>query len=267
VADTANVYFRLVAARVRSQLQYRTSFALDFVGVFLVTFLDFAAILIIFQNVSALGGWTVGEVALLYGISGLAFALTDMFVGDLDLLMQQIRDGNFDLVLIRPRGTLFQVVTSEFQIRRLGRIAQAAAILVYALTRVHVEWTAGRVALLPIAVVSAAVIFGAVWVAATCIVFWSVEGRETANTFTYGGSFFSQYPINVYEAWLRRLLGFVIPMAFVAYLPALYILDKPDPLDLPRWLQFCSPVVAVVACLVAGFVWRFAVRHYRSAGG
>jgi viologen exporter family transport system permease protein len=267
VADVARVYLRLVGARMRSQFQYRTSFALDFVGVFLVTFLDFAAILIIFQNVPQLGGWSVDEVALLYGISGLAFALTDLAVGDLDLLKLQIREGNFDLVLIRPRGTLLQVVTSEFQVRRFGRIAQAATIFVYALARLHVHWTVGRILIVPIAIVSSTVIFGAVWIAASCIVFWAVEGGEAANTFTYGGQFFSQYPINVYESWLRRLLAFVIPMAFVAYFPALYILDKPDPVGAPTWLQFCSPLIAVGACLVAGFVWRFAVRHYRSAGG
>jgi ABC-2 type transport system permease protein len=267
VADAAAVYVRLVSARVRSQLQYRTSFALDVVGVFLVSFLDFAAILIIFQNVSALGGWRVEEVALLYGISGLAFALTDMVVGDLDLLMRQIRDGSFDLLLIRPRGTLLQVVTSEFQIRRVGRIVQAIAVLAYALARLDVHWTAGRILMLPLTVVSSAVIFGAVWVAATCVVFWSVEGRETANAFTYGGQFFVQYPINIYESWLRRLFAFVIPLAFVAYFPVLYVLDRPDPLGAPRWLGLCAPAVAVGASVVAGFVWRFAVRHYRSAGG
>ena len=267
MADTAALYLRLVAARARSQFQYRASFALDFVGVFFVSFLDFAGILVIFQNVPQLGGWSVEEVALLYGISGLAFSLTDLAIGDLDLLSQQIRDGDFDLVLIRPRGTLFQVVTAEFQIRRLGRIAQALTILVYALVRLDIHWTLGRVLLLPVTIVSAMLIFAAVWVAAICIVFWSVEGRETANTFTYGGQFFSQYPITVYERWLRRLLAFVIPMAFVAYFPALSILGRPDPLGAPDWLRFCSPLVAVVACIVAGVVWRFAVRHYRSAGG
>jgi ABC-2 type transport system permease protein len=267
VAESAALYLRLVAARARSQFQYRTSFALDFVGVFVVTFLDFGAILVIFQNVPQLGGWSVREVALLYGISGLAFSLTDCAIGDLDLLARQIRDGSFDLVLIRPRGTLFQLVTAEFQIRRLGRIAQAVAVLAYALVWTDVDWTIGRALMLPVAIASAAVLFAAVWVAAICIVFWSIEGGETANTFTYGGQYFSQYPINVYERWLRRLLAFVIPTAFVAYYPALYLLDKPDPLELPDWLKFCSPLVAVAACVVAGVVWRFAVRHYRSAGG
>jgi ABC-2 type transport system permease protein len=58
-----------------------------------------------------------------------------------------------------------------------------------------------------------------------------------------------------------------VPLAFVAYFPALYLLDKPDPLGLPRVLEFSSPVVAVITAAAAGLVWRFAVRHYRSAGG
>jgi ABC-2 type transport system permease protein len=267
VADAARLYVRLVGARVRSQLQYRTSFTLDVIGMFLIGFLDFAAILIIFSNVPQLGEWSVAEVALLYSISGLAFALTDMVVGHLDELPRLVRDGNFDLVLVRPRGSLYQVVTADFQLRRLGKATQALLVLGYAVSALDVDWTVGRVAVLAMAVVSASGIFAAVWVAAICIVFWTTEGRETANAFTYGGQFLSQYPITVYEEWLRRLLAYIVPMAFVAYFPALYILDKPDPLGLPKALQFLSPVAAVAAAVVAGFAWRTAVRHYRSAGG
>ena len=267
MVDALLLYRRLVGARVRSQLQYRASFALDIVAMFLITFLDFGAILVIFSNVPELGDWSVAEVALLYGIGGIAFALTDMVIGHLDELSQSIRTGNFDLVLIRPRGTLFQVITADFQLRRLGKAAQATVVLVYALSALDIDWTPGRAGMLVLAVLSASLIFGAVWVAVICIVFWTVEGREAANAFTYGGQFLTQYPINVYDQWLRRFLAFVMPMAFVAYFPALYILDKPDPLGLPTFLQFISPFVAVTFACVAGAAWRTAVRHYRSAGG
>jgi ABC-2 type transport system permease protein len=60
---------------------------------------------------------------------------------------------------------------------------------------------------------------------------------------------------------------FVVPIAFVGYFPSLYVLGKEDPLGLPAALQFASPLVAVAAGLVAGLVWRTAVRRYRSAGG
>ncbi len=267
MAESLTLYARLVSARVRAQWQYRTAFVLDFVGVFLVTFLDFLAILVIFHNVPQLGGWTVQEVALLYGISGLAFALAGLVVGQLELLSQLIRDGNFDLVLIRPRRSLLQVLASDFHLRRLGRVAQAGVVLVYALVALDITWTPGRIAMVFVAVLAGAAIFAAVWVAAVCIVFWSVEGRESVSAVTDAGGFLSQYPIDVYASWLQRLVTVALPMAFVAYYPALYILDKPDPFDLPDWVPFASPVVALVAAVVAAYVWRFAVRHYRSAGG
>lgn len=267
MAETLALYRRLVGARVRARLQYRMSFALDLAGAFLVSCLDFAAVLIVFHNVSRLAGWSVAEVSLLYATSTLSFALVDLVVGHLDDLPLLIRDGSFDLLLIRPRGVLFQVVTLDFELRRFGNALQGLCVLVYALSNLELHWTAGRIAMLATTVAAGALIFAAVWVFAICIVFWSVEGKETANAFTYGGSFFTEFPITLYDEWLRRFLAYVVPMAFVCYFPALYILDKPDPLGLPSWLRFASPAVALVAAGCAGMMWRVAVRHYQSAGG
>ena len=51
-----------------------------------------------------------------------------------------------------------------------------------------------------------------------------------------------------------------------AWSAALYVLDKPDPFGVPEWLQFASPVVAVIMMSVALLVWRTGVRHYTSTG-
>ncbi|MGH8901368.1 MAG: ABC transporter permease [Egibacteraceae bacterium] len=265
--EAAALYRRLIGARIRSQLQYRASFALDLAGMFLVSFIDFIALLVLFHNVPSLGGWSVAEVSFLYATSTLSFAFTDLVFGHVDEFPNLIRDGSFDLLLIRPLGTLFQVISMDFQLRRLGKALQAAMVLVYALTVVEIGWTPGKATMLLTMPVAGTLIFGAVWVLAICIAFWSVEAKETANAFIYGGGHLAQFPITVYDVWLRRFLAYVIPMAFVSYLPALYILDKPDLLGLPSWLRFASPVVALAAAACAGSMWRIAVRHYRSAGG
>lgn len=252
---------------MRSQLQYRTSFVLDVVSTMLVSMLDFAVVLVLFHNVPQLGGWSLHEVALLYGIAGIAFATSDMLVGQLDGLSQMVRDGTFDLLLVRPRGTLLQVVTSDFALRRVGRILQAAAVLVWALASVDIDWTAGRIVMLPLAIVCGVVIFASVWVAFSCVVFLVIDGREFTNAITYGGSTLTQYPMTIYGPWLRRLLGFLVPLAFVAFEPALYLLDRPDPFGLPAAVRVASPLVALAAVAAAGLVWQAAVRRYRSAGG
>jgi ABC-2 type transport system permease protein len=267
VVESIVLWRRLVGAQIRGQLQYRTSFALDFGGTFLISFVDFLAVLVIFHNVPRLGTWSVQEVALLYALSSISFAITDLAIGHLDQFPQKIRDGNFDILLVRPRGSLFQVIASDFQLRRLGKAAQGALVLAYALAALHLDWTFGRGLMLVVMIPAGVVIFASVWVIGGCLAFWTTDGGEFTNAFTYGGNFMAQYPIDVYATWLRRFLCYLVPLGFVCYFPALYLLDKEDPLGLPRFLQFSSPLVAAVAAVVAGAIWRGAVRHYRSAGG
>jgi ABC-2 type transport system permease protein len=257
---------RLVGARIRAQLQYRTSFVLDTCASFFITFIDFAAVVVLFSHFPAMEGWSLYEVALLYGISGIGMAIADMFVGHIEDINLDIRSGRFDVVLLRPAGTLIQVISSDFAIRRLGRISQAAAVLVYALVRADIAWDVGRVLMLPVAVVCAMVIFASTFVLGSCLSFWTVNSAEAANAFTYGGNYMTSYPLDIYGPWLRRIFAFVVPLAFVTYFPGLYLLDKPDPLGFPEYFQFLAPVAAIAFAAVAAFVWRTAVRHYRSTG-
>jgi len=266
VVETFAIYRRIVASRIRSQLQYRLSFALTVSGNVLLTSLDFAAILVLFGQVDALGGWTVDEVALLYGISCVSLALTDIAVGQLDQLPRMIREGEFDQILVRPLGSLLQVVSADLALRHLGRLLQGLIILGVALTQVDVDWTPGRAAMPLVAIVAGVAIFAGIWVAFSAIAFWLIDSQEVSNAFTYGGGFTAQYPVNIFGRWLRRLVIFVIPLAFVSYFPALYVLDKPDQLGLPSALQFASPAVAVAVAAAAWVVWTTAVRHYRSVG-
>ena len=124
MVDAVLLWRRLVGAQIRSQVQYRGSFALELVGAFVIAFLDFVAVLVIFHNTPRLAEWTVQQVAFLYALSSITFAVTDLLIGHLDLFPRLIRDGNFDILLVRPRGTLFQVLASDFQLRRLGKAAQ-----------------------------------------------------------------------------------------------------------------------------------------------
>lgn len=266
MASRAEIYGRLIGSRIRSHTQYRASFALQVVGAFLFSFLDFFMILVIFQHLPRLGGWTIEEVAFLYGTSYTTFRVADMLMTNLDRLPMFIRMGSFDQVLTRPLGTLGQVLMGDIDIRHVGGMAQGALVLVYSLSRVNIDWTVGRAVAVVSMVVSAVVIFSAIWVAMNAITFWTVDAREVANAFTYGGNMLTQFPINIFGTWFRRLMAYVVPLAFVNYFPSIYILDKDDPLGAPVWFRFASPVVALAVSVVAALVWRTAVRHYRSTG-
>jgi ABC-2 type transport system permease protein len=109
-------------------------------------------------------------------------------------------------------------------------------------------------------------IFGAIFVATATVAFWWIESGEIANGLTYGGLTFTQYPITIYGTLFRRLFAYAAGFAFVAYYPALALLDRADPLGAPAMLGYGSPVAAVAAVIAAGLMWRTGVRHYRSTG-
>ncbi len=260
------LYRRLVGARVRAQLQYRTSFVVESINMFFATFLDFVEVLVLFRHFPALDGWTLEEVAFLYGVSGIGFALADLVIGHIEDINQQIRTGQFDAVLLRPAGTLFQVVAADLALRRLGKAAQALLVLGWAASRLDLSWGPREIALTLGAIVSAAAIFAALFIITACVQFFVLGAGEVANGFTYGGQYTTQYPISIFGPWLRRFLAYGIGLAFICYLPGLAILDHADPLALPEWLRYCSPIAAVLMIGIARSVWHWSVRHYRSAG-
>src|SRR5918992_870215 len=86
LGDGLTIYGRLLAAQVRSQFQYRASFALQALGQALATFVDFIGLLLLFNRFPSLAGWSLGEVAFLYGLGGIAFGISDMLSGGFDRL-------------------------------------------------------------------------------------------------------------------------------------------------------------------------------------
>ncbi|NWF30081.1 ABC-2 family transporter protein [Streptomyces sp. PKU-EA00015] len=251
---------------VRSTMAYRASFAMTTFGNFAATGFDFVTILLMFSHVDALGGYSLHEVAFLYGTTSTAFGLADLVMGSMDRLGRRVRDGTLDTLLVRPVPVLAQVAADRFALRRLGRITQGLLVLGYGLASLDVEWTAVKVAMVPLMVLSGGAIFASVFVAGGAFQFLAQDASEVQNSFTYGGNTLLQYPPSIFAKDLVRGVTFVVPLAFVNWVPSLYVLGREDPLGLPGWLAFLPPLVAAGCCGLAALAWRAGLRSYRSTG-
>lgn len=266
LCDGLRAYRLITAMWMRSTMAYRASFAMTALGNFAATALDFVAILLMFSQVDRIGGYGLPEVAFLYGVAGTAFGLADLALGSMDRLGRRVRDGTLDTLLVRPAPVLAQVAADRFALRRLGRIVQGLLVLGYALAVLDIQWTPLKVLLVPVMLLSGGVIFSAVFVAGAAFQFVAQDASEVQNSFTYGGSTLLQYPPTVFAKDMVRGVTFVLPLAFVNWLPALYVLGRPYPLDLPAWVAFTPPLVAALCCALAGIAWRAGLRAYRSTG-
>ncbi len=240
----AGLYARLLTARVRSDWQYRTSFATLLVAQAAVTALEAIAIVFILRLVPDLGGWGLDEVVFLYALSAVPFGLADLIVSAVERVAVHVQMGTFDRILLRPASALLQISALEFELRRAGKLVPAVVAMIWAVPRVDIDWTAGRVAVLVAALLCGTVIYGSLWVMTASLSFWAVASKEATNAVTYGGQFANEYPLHLYRPWIRATLGWAVPLAFVSYVPSQHLLDAANPLGLRSWLVYTTPVVA-----------------------
>ncbi|MBN2547913.1 MAG: ABC-2 family transporter protein [Anaerolineales bacterium] len=267
-ASPLDLYLRLVSVRIRGQMQYRASFLLEAFTTAIASGVSFLTIALVLQKFTGIGGWSLGEVALLYGIVETAFGVMDMLFGGFDPsnFGAQVRLGSFDQMLLRPVNITLQVFASEFILRRLGRIFQGGVVFVIALYLLDIQWTAVKLIFVPIVFLSQIAFFGGLFIIGAAITFWTVESIEVVNIFTYGGTEMMSYPMHIYQDWMRYIFTYIIPAIFLNYYPALYLLGKPDPFHMPVIAPFLAPAAGFGILAAALVFWRFGVQHYQSTG-
>jgi viologen exporter family transport system permease protein len=261
------LYFRYVAASIRSQMQFPASLAMLALAQFGGTLIEFGGIWALFNRFGKIKGWTLGEVALFYGIVSVTFALADTISRGFDVFGPEfVKTGNFDRLLLRPRAAALQLLGHEFRLTRIGRLLQGLLVLAIAANLAEIEWTLPAAILLLAAITGGIALFVGILVLQATLAFWTVESLEMANILTYGGVEAAQYPLDIYSRWLRDFLIFVVPIGCVTYFPAVRLLRHPEPLGAPAWLLDSSPIFGFLFLAVSLVVWRQGVRHYTSTG-
>lgn len=260
-------YRAVLASRVRSQRSYRTNFRLDLLSSLLVGVIELAEVWVLFHNVHSLGGFTFAQILLVFGLADFSFSVADMAFGHCDNLPTYLRAGTLDVFYLRPQPLLLQLISSDISLKRLSRAGVALVCLVIGLSINDIAWTPAHVLLLVLSLVSGVTIFAAMFVWAAGLQFFLVNGAEMTNAAVYGGRYAATQPAAVWNRPITVVFGFLFPMAFTAYLPALVLLGLPGPEWLPEWLGWCAPVAAFWAWVLALTCWRWGVRHYQGGGG
>lgn len=264
--NALSLYLNYLGISVRGQMQYRASFIMMSIGHMAATGMEFIGILVLFERFGNLAGWRLEEVALFYGLVNVAFAIADAASRGFDMFGRMVKTGDFDRLLLRPRSTALQLAGQELTLKRIGRLAQGFAILIWAAWSLDLSWTATRIGLAAASIAGAVCLFVGIVILQATLAFWTTESLEIMNTITYGGVETTQYPLAIYRPWFRKFFIYVVPLGFANYFPVLGILGKEDPLGYPVFLQWYAPIVCLAFLAGCLRVWRFGERHYTSTG-
>ena len=257
------LYGKYIYLLLKSQTQYKASFVMTLIAQFILPFTGFVGVYFLFERFGDVQGWTIFEVFISYAVIGMCFAIAECFARGFDLFSNMIRTGSFDRILVRPRGTVLQVLGSGFDIKRLSPFIFSVIVLVLAIVFGDISWNLVRVIMLINMVIGGSLIFCGIFMLQATMAFWTVDGLEFANIFTNGIRQHAIYPLNIFPRGLTIFLTFIIPFGTITYLPLQYLLGRIDGIG---WLYALMPLGGGLFILPCIFAWNFGVRKYTSTG-
>jgi ABC-2 type transport system permease protein len=265
---TARRYLRLLGIQIQISasmaMQYRLDFffkglmALFWLGITLVP------LLVVFSQRNAVARWTWPEALVVLGWFSLLKAVLEGGVTpSLTAVVEGVRTGSLDFVLLKPADAQFLVSTARFEPWRLIDLVGALGILVYAFSRLGRWPSAASLALAAVLLVVAVLLLYSIWILVVSASFWVVRVDNLSYLF---GSIFdaARWPIDVFRNVFRGVLHFVFtvifPLALLTTYPAKALLGK---LTLPSAGLVLAGGIAFAG--VARAVWKKAIGFYTSA--
>lgn len=257
-------YFRLIWLFTRLSVQDSTAYRADFFAHVFVTFFHFVAELVglwtIFSNTTSLNGWNVFEMVALLGVFRCMNGIIGFLIApNMRLIMDDVREGKLDFVLIKPVNSQFFVSFRRVIIWRVADILLGLVLIVVASTRLAETMTPGKVVLFVGMLSAGAVIIYSFWLMLATLAFWltRVNNMEMVfwNVFEAG-----RYPVQIYRPSIRALLTYVVPLAFITTFPAAALVGKERFSGLLLALLF-----AAGSFLAASSFWRYGLRNYSGA--
>jgi ABC-2 type transport system permease protein len=256
--------FILIRASIRSQMQYKLHFLATAATTGVLMALDFLILSAILYRFNDVQGWGIYEVGMLYGISSAAFSLYRMFAPEIHEFERYVIQGEFDQLLLRPVSPLVLLLTRNLELGRLGGVAQGVAILAVSLFGLDGQGMQTWLIMLylPVALATGVAIFFSISLCTATVAFWSGQVKELQTFTLYAPQNAASYPVSLYPGWLKVLFYSVLPVAFINYLPMVYLLAKGG-----EWFHLLlPPLVAAVFLLVSLRFWNAGIRHYHSTG-
>jgi ABC-2 type transport system permease protein len=256
----------LMLAAIRGEMQYRANFVLMAVVQIVNQLTGFFFIAVVLERFGAIAGWTVGEVAFLYGLRLMIHSFRGVVFGNVPNIERLVRRGEFDRMLARPLNPLLQVMAERVFIRDGFSMLGGLALFLAANALIGVDWSPPALLYLALAVAGGCLIGAGVSLLCAALAFRLMSARTLYALINDVNNTFGAYPMTIYQMGVRVVLMTALPLAFIAYVPATVLLGKGDELILSPLIGYGAPLVGLLCFGLAYLFWRSQLNAYQSAG-
>jgi len=257
-------YLRLFRVQVRMSLlvgmQYRYDFVIDGLLSIFWTITALVPLFVIFHQRQTIAGWSFPAALLVTGWFTLLEGVLEGAINpSLSGVVEHIRKGTLDFVLLKPADAQFLVSTTKFEPWRATNVLTALALFVWAFLQMGRAPDALGLLEAGVLLIAASLVLYSLWILTVSLAFRVVKVDNLTYLFSsiYDAA---RWPISVFQGFLRFVFTFVIPLALMTTYPAQAMLGQ-----LPGWKLLASVCGACAFAALARAVWLRSIRHYTSA--
>jgi ABC-2 type transport system permease protein len=259
LARYLTIYAALWKNSVTRETMFKGNFLLWIVVEILWFGLQLTFIGVIYLHTEAIGTWTQWQVVLLVGASHFIQQIfQSFFLINCANLSELVRTGKLDFLLMLPVNTRFVVSLRQVDLGGFVNAAFAAAVMVYAATKIPLVPSVAHVVGFALLCVIGIFIHYSLMFALATICFWTV--RAQGMVWGYYNLFqIARMPDEAFRGVFKATFTFALPMLLVSNVPVRLLADK---------LAEPGPVLLLLGMAVAvlsEWVWRLSVKRYTSA--
>jgi ABC-2 type transport system permease protein len=253
------VYRAFFTSSLAREFEFKANLLAKFGQNLMWIFFFVMILFVVYGKTNSIAGWGRGHAFVLAASVFLMNAVFNAFFFSLQEIPQQIRMGTMDFVVTKPMDTQFWVSTRKFNFDQIGTTFAGIVMIIAGLRVAEVTPSLLQWLGFLILVATSTAIFYAFNLTLMTSAIWLVR---VDNLWVLGESLVgvARYPIDIYGAGLRRFLTFVVPLAFLATVPARQLVQGFDGIAVLEGVAWAAVVLTVSRAF-----WRYAMRSYSSA--
>lgn len=218
------LYKVLIEQFFKGILQSKVDFLMGLFGFFFTQFMGIAFLYLVFEQIPSLKGWSLDQLIFIYGFAQIPRGIDHLLTDNIWLVAWRlVVTGGFDRYMLRPMNVFFQVIAEKLQPDALGELLVGTILVVSSLTKGIVVVDMEHGALFIVSILAGALIYTSIKLFFASLAFWLKRSGPFLQV-AYEMADFAKYPTEIYAKAVKFLITWVIPFAFVAYLPASYFL-------------------------------------------
>lgn len=255
------LYRVLISQFFKIVLQSKVDFFMGLFGFFFSQISGILFLYLVFRQIPHLQGWSLEQLIFIYGFAQIPRGIDHLLTDNIWLVAWRlVINGDFDRYMLRPMNVFFQVIAEKLQPDALGELLVGSILVVYGSLQGVVLWSAEKILLFILSIFAGALIYTSIKLFFASFSFW-IKRSGPFLQFAYELADFAKYPTDIYHKGIRFVITWVIPFAFVAYLPASYFLGMNTPIVIAA-----ECVIAALFWLIAYWVFQKGLQRYESAG-